>query len=316
MLRTEIETLGRYDALWLSPHPHDALLSGTGRLLRARASGQRSLLVTVFGEDRQRPEVLAALGLDHLHLGLEAAHRRGRHYAVFSGRVFGSHADDATEIERLTHIVEDLGHRTKARDVFLPLGVGGDVDHRILHEAGARVFPVGPSQNILFYEDRPYALAAGAVRLRLGQLAARLPPAITDVGDRAGLLRHIHGFLRLAVVRRNVHGLRDRMRCLWLAAGAWRRAKGWQPRKAFGPRLQPLVDPIDSRLAAEIDQTLTTLGPELLHLIGSVAAARQAAVAYARRLGQPPTVERYWLLLPPREADGVTALSASAGPRR
>ncbi len=316
MTRTEIETLARYDALWLSPHSYDALASGTGRLLRGREQGQRTLLVTVFGEQRHGPRPDLALGVDQVHLGLTAANRRTRHYAAFSTRLFGSHADDAAEIERLRVIVEDLGHRTKARDVFLPLAVGGDIDHRLLHEAGARVFPVGPSQNILFYEDRPYALAAGAVRLRLGQLAARLPPAVTDIGDRSGLLRHVHSFMRLPVVRRNVHGLRERAGFVWLAAGAWRRARGWQPRKAFGLRLQPLLDTLDGALVARIEETLAGLDPDVLHLIGSVAAARHAAAAYARRLGSPKPVERYWLLLPPREADGVSALSDSAPGRR
>jgi hypothetical protein len=307
---SEIDGLSRYDALWLSPHVYDALLSGPGRLLRARAQGLRLLLVTAFGDERN-DEALGLfdrLGFDHLSLGFQAAHRRTRFYASFTARVFGGHPSDAECHEALRRAVEDLGHRTKARDVYAPLGVGGNVDHRLLHEAAAHAFPVGPGQNVFFFEDRPYALVPGAVRLRLGQLAVRLPPAITDIGDRAGMLRHVRGFLSSPVARGSLKGVRERSRCLWLAAHAYRRAHVWQPRRAFGVRLQPVADALDAGLTAEIRDTLATLGDVTRRLIGSPAAVGRMSATYARRLGYPGPVERYWLLLPPREAEGLTSL--------
>jgi hypothetical protein len=302
------ETLSHYDAVWLSPHVYDALLSGAGRLLRAKAQGLKVLLVTAFGDERndEASALFARLGFDSLSLGLQAAHRRDPSYGSFTSRAFGSHASDVTCHQTLRRIAEDIGHRTKARDVYAPLGVGGNVDHRLLHDAAARAFPVGLAQNIFFFEDRPYALVPGAVRLRLAQLAVRLPPAITDIGDHASLIRHVRSFLASPVARASLKGRREHLRCLWLAANAYRCARGWQPRKAFGPRLQPIVDTLDTALTSEINDTLTALGDATRRLIGSQALVARANAAYARRLGYASAVERYWLLLPPREAEAVT----------
>jgi hypothetical protein len=311
MVIAELEGLSRYDVLWLAPHPFDALLSGTGRLLRARAQNLRTLIVTVFGAE-QRPEIAAAiarLGADHLPLRLDAAHRRDRFYASFATRAFSSHASDAACHDHVRHLIEDLGHRSKAHDVYAPLGVGGNIDHRLLHEASASVFPVGPGQNLFFYEDRPYAYVPGAVRMRLGQLAIRLPPALTDVGDRSWGLRHVYGFMRSPVVRANLTGVREWARCLGLAWIAWHGARGWKPRKAFGLRVQPIVDPVDASLARESEELIASLGPAALRLIGSPQGLSRLASAYTRRLRQPGLVERYWLRLPALATDAVTSLT-------
>jgi hypothetical protein len=312
MSRPQLEQLSHYDALWLSPHPLDALLSGTGRLLRGHAQGLRTLVVTVFSDDRDvsgADAVIERLGADHLALGFDAAHRRQRAYASFTTRAFGNHESDAPCHDALCHVIEDLGHRTKARDVYAPLAVGGNIDHRLLHEASARVFPVGPGQNLFFYEDRPYTLVPGAVRIRLGQLAVRLPPASTDIGDRAWVLRHVWAFMSAPVVRTNVQGVRERVRCLCCATRAWQRARGWQPRRAFGLRLQPAIDPLDAALFRTVQETIGGLGPAATRLTGPPSDQMRAIAAYARRLHHSGPVERYWLRLPPLEHDAVTSLT-------
>jgi LmbE family N-acetylglucosaminyl deacetylase len=311
MSLSQVEQLPRYDVLWLSPHPFDALLSGTARLLRGRAQGLRTLIVTAFGGERHADAIdaMVRLGADHLALDLETAQRRQRVYTSFARRTFGTHDSDATCHDTLRRLLEELGHRTKARDVYAPLGVGGNIDHRLLHEASARVFPVGPGQNVFLYEDRPYALVPGAVRVRLGQLAIRLPPASTDVGDWSWLGRHVWGFMHSSMVRANVHGLREWLRCLWCTTRAWQMARGWQPRKAFGLRLQPVIDPVDDGLARAAQETIGGLGPAMVRLIGNPSSQMRAAAAYARRLRQTGQIERYWLRLPSLENDAVTSLT-------
>ena len=312
MSRPQLEELSRYDVLWLSPHPFDALLSGTARLLRGHAQRLRTLVVTVFSGNRDAAAADAAierLGADHLVLGLDAAHRRQRAYASFTTRAFGGHESDAACHDALCRLAEDLGHRTKAHDVYAPLGVGGNIDHRLLHEASARVFPVGPRQNVFFYEDRPYCFVPGAVRLRLAQLAIRLPPASTDIGDRSWILRHAWAFMTTPVVRTNLPGVRERLRCLWFATRAWQRARGWQPRKAFGLRLQPVIDPLDDAFLQTMQETIAGLGPAVTRLTGPLSNQMRAAAAYARRLRRSGPIERYWLRLPPLENDAVTSLT-------
>jgi hypothetical protein len=313
MSHPQLEQLPHYDVLWLSPHALDALLSGTGRLLRGQAQGFHTLVVTVFGGDPDATtaasSALARLGADHVCLGLDAAHRRHRGYVSFAMRAFGGHESDAPCYDSLCRLVEDLGHRTKARDVYAPLGVGGNIDHRLLHEASARVFPVGPRQNVFFYEDRPYALVPGAVRLRLGQLAIHLPPASTEIGDHAWVWQHLWGFMKAPVARASLKGVREWTRCLWHAAKAWRRARGWRPRRAFGQRLQPIVDPIDAATSRSIEETIARMGPSVTRLAGPLSHQMRAASAYARRLRCSGPVERYWLRLPTLDNGAVTNLA-------
>jgi LmbE family N-acetylglucosaminyl deacetylase len=312
----DLDALPRYDALWISPHQFDALLSGAGRLVRHRAFGQTALVVTIFGEESttELAQTLARLGVDHLQLSLPAAHRRQRCYAALPTRHFGNHASDAEWIESVRRTIEDLGHRTRARDVYLPLGVGGHIDHRLTHEAGARCLPAAPGQNVFFYEDRPYALVPGAVRLRLAQLAIRLPPAITDVGDRAGLLRHLFGFYASPLLRHQSRGLRERLACALRAAASWRHARAWQPRKAFGLRLQPIVDEIDSATTATIAESLDRVEGAIGRRVDSLARLSAATLSYARRLERSGPIERYWLLLPPLAGSAVSSLGEEPTP--
>ena len=44
-----------------------------------------------------------------------------------------------------------------------------------------------------------------------------------------------------------------------------------------------------------------------------MAAVEKLARAYARALGGAEYAERYWLLLPPRQADGLESLPAVVG---
>ena len=75
----------------------------------------------------------------------------------------------------------------------------------------------------------------------------------------------------------------------------WREAGAWNPQKAFGPRLQPVVQVADPAAAEFARQVASAIVPAA-H--GAGARYRGMAASYARRLGGGEHVERYWLLLP------------------
>nr|MBA3416897.1 GlcNAc-PI de-N-acetylase [Chloroflexia bacterium] len=56
---------------------------------------------------------------------------------------------------------------------YVPLAVGGHVDHRHAYDAGVLLARDG--WDVWFYEDLPYALRSGALEHRLAALAAEAP---------------------------------------------------------------------------------------------------------------------------------------------
>jgi len=173
-----------YDAVYLSPHLDDAVLSCGGRIADEVARGERVLVVTLFTADepaeppsalatdlrrwwrlppgevmaRRRREdagALARLGAESLHLGLaEAPYRRSAAGAPFYTELAGLFGEpdpeDAATVGAL--LAERLQALPAAARRVAPLAVGGHVDHRLVRAAVEA--DGGP---VRFYEEFPYA---------------------------------------------------------------------------------------------------------------------------------------------------------------
>ena len=308
----EVARLQPCDSVYVSPHADDVFLSCPARLLQDQARGAKILVVTLFDDaGRSRPAAsadgrasfLARPGVQHLDVGLPAAHARDPAYATFRGLTEGRQAADEGCLGRAVELLADVGHRTRAREVYLPLGVGQHIDHRLAHEASRSAFPPrGGGRNVFLYEERPEAFVPGAVRVRLSQVGARLPPGAVEAADRAGLARLLVRFHVAPTFRGDLKGWGDRLRSAALAARQWRESRAWHPLKGFGPRLQPVVD-----AAAEPP-------PEVRDLIGPRSGVvEKLGRAYSVAVGGQAYVARYWLLLPARDADGLESLPAVVG---
>ncbi len=300
------------DSVYVSPHADDVFLSCPARLLQDQARGAQILIVTLFddaGRSQQgapaarRASFLARPGVQHLDVGLPAAPARDSAYTTLRGLTQGRQAVDEGCLGRAVELLADVGHRTRAREVYVPLGVGQHIDHRLAHEASRSAFPPrGGGRNVFLYEERPEAFGPGAVRVRLSQVGARLPPGAVEAPDRAGLARLLVRFHVAPTFRGDLKGGGDWLRSAGLAARQWRESRAWHPLKGLGPRLQPVVD-----AAAEPP-------PEVRELIGPRSAAvEKLSRAYSVAVGGLAYAERYWLLLPPREADGLESLPAVVG---
>ncbi len=148
----------------LSPHLDDAVLSCAGAIRRHVLRGDCVLVATIFSEgangSRRRDEdraAVASLGADVVHLGLlDAPERLGipRSHRALVEEARVREEDVSLARAAIVDVVRD------AR-IYAPLGVGEHVDHRVLHAAACDL------PGVVFYEDRPYAFAAGAVRSRL-----------------------------------------------------------------------------------------------------------------------------------------------------
>ena len=295
----DIESIGRSDALYIAPHAGDVIASCPARLADAVGRGQQTLIVTLFG-----PGPRDAGPHQSLALGWPEAPRRDARYAAISGVLFGEHEGDATIVREMAGRLDALARHTQARHVYAPLAAGGHVDHRLAHLAALAAFGNVSGRDVFLYEDRPYALVRGAVRVRLGQLGVRLPPGAGRVDPRLGLL----GFLLRSQAARHrralTRGIGERLASLRGDARAWRETRAWNPLRAFGLRLQPVLQPAATPPPA-VDAS------DAAALCGAGAARPELAADYARRLGAGGFAERYWLLLPAQEGALQTQSAAA-----
>ena len=278
--------------LYISPHGDDVALSCAARLMADRAAGAAILVVTPFGSAaRPAEEALATLGAEARDLALPRAETRDPFYASFRSRAYGEAPGDAIWVSRIADALAEIARRFRPTEVYAPLGVGGHIDHRLCHEAALRVFEGTDGRNLFFYEERPEALVRGAVRIRLAGLGAQLPPGAAEAADSTGLGLFLLRFHLAPRARGEMAGWTEALRSAGAAAREWRGARRWRPLRAYGPRLQPLVQRADPAHLAQV-RALARVPIERAKRLDRLA------LAYARGLGDPEHAERYWLLLP------------------
>lgn len=295
---------GRFDEvdrLYICGLANDVLRSCRASLARDHAEGLRVALVSLFDPPpAQTADALSAFGVALQSFGLPAARDRHPHRRPLDGFAAEPAAADHAVQAEAARLLHDLGHRTRARQIYAPLGVGGHPDRRLAHQAARASFRSGGGRDVFFYEERPESLIRGAVRVRLAQIGARLPPAAVDAADRAPLVPFLLRFHVGPASRGEIEGGRERLLSLPVAARFWREGRSWQPQRARGPRLQPIVwEPEGEswpRLPAADDPRTDAL-----------------AAAYGRRLRAGARAERYWLLLPPLAGDGWEDLPLASG---
>ena len=144
----------------------------------------------------------------------------------------------------------------------------------------------------------------GAVRTRLALLGARLPPGAAKAAERASALRHLWRIGEPERLRGERAGIGARFAA---RAEAWRRhrlAAPWNPLRALGPRLHPVVHVADEDARARAQAAAHLLLPK--DRKGRSRAAERfnaRAAASAKKLGGVYHAERFWLVLP--SSDGL-----------
>jgi hypothetical protein len=309
---------GTYEAMYVSPHEEDVLVSCPGRMLSERAQGLRVLVVVPFSGAARHggpPEdALARLGFDVMRLGLQPARARNAFYDSYSRTRFERHAQDDPIVAGLAQQLMELALRTKARHVYLPLGANTHVDRKLTHDAGLRGLVETTGRNVFFYEERPQALLPGAIRTRLSELGARLPPAAANIRDDPSLARVALSFNRAPFLAAERLGLLERARATRRVAASYRAARAWNPGRALGLRLQPVLEAMDGPEFDGLLGVLCNAEPRIDDLFGSREQLARDAGRYAKRLAGRAYAERYWLLLPPRDEGGLVSVRvASAG---
>ena len=302
--RLVASALERHDSLFVAPHGDDVALGCPARLQYECERGRRVLVLALFERvGTSTPVARAArdLGATYVAAGLPPApERRGSRPRSTRQTERGPEDEDiAFEAARF---LAEIGSSTQAVHIYAPLGLGSSVDHLLTYEAAVRAFATESGRNLFLYEERPEAFVPGAVRTRLALLGARLPPGAARSPERVLMLRHLWRVNEPTRLRGVDETLGDRLRAIVDARRRFKLARPWNPQRAFGPRLQPIVYTADEEARDRSRAVVAALLPK--DEKGRPRAARRfdacAAVA-AKRLGAVYHAERFWLLLPSHE---------------
>jgi hypothetical protein len=289
----DVASLERYDSLYVGSDPLTVPLSCAARLLAERDRGLRTLVVQVGADDGEGEPGLES-ALEKCGSDLVAGCRLDGPSQALSANLSAKARLVPRESTLLGVFLEQVRRQARPRRVYLPLGLAGRVLDREIHEVGARIFRPN-SRDLFFYEERPDALVPGAVRLRLAQMGASLPPGVSHL-PKAAPLGLILGVERAPHLAPRLSGLNERLRTAAILTQLLAGTRGWRPQRAFGPRLQPSVQE-ENPAAAEI---VAILQEHLPSLFGSARRMKAVTNRYTRSLRQPGYAERYWLLLPER----------------
>ena len=298
--------LERYDSLFIAPHGDDVVLGCPGRVLSEVEKGRRVLVLALFGSAGGVTAAATAtreLGADLVAAGLPGARAR-RAERASSSRVTDRRPEDEDVALEAARLLTEVGPRIGAVHVYAPLGLGASVDHRLTYEAAVRAFATERGRNLFLYEERPEAFVPGAVRTRLALMGARLPPGAARSARASGLLRHLWRVTEPSRLRGEDEGIGSRLRTLAEARRRLREARPWNPLRAFGPRLQPVVHMGDEGARAHAEQIALALLPR--DAKGRPRAAQRfaaRAAALSKALGGVYHAERFWLFLP--SGDGL-----------
>src|SRR5687767_8996889 len=131
-----IEGLPVCDSVYVAPHAGDLAVSCAGRLVQEARSGLKLLIVTVFGPgldgpfgpeqqaEEQAARALVRLGVSHFGLEVPEARRRSPVYASYRGMLEARDVGDEAWAGQAAEALIEVAHRTRAKQVYAPLGVG------------------------------------------------------------------------------------------------------------------------------------------------------------------------------------------------
>jgi hypothetical protein len=273
----------RFDSVVFADSASLAAVSCFARLKAESRAGQKFLVVAV--SDLEGSEAIEASGLAEV-----------RKFEAVESDV---HAASLPWRERLAKVIRRLG----PKHVLAPLGLIGAPQSLDYFKTLRAAMSVDTGRDLLFFEERPHCLVAEAVGLRLAGLGVRLPPATKLRSPRrygSFAFRLMTGF----GVPPIFGGVGDRARLSSSLKPAFDEALDWDPLRALGPKLQPVIEPWRDEDSQDLFALAETLGMD--GRLGSKNAFRRRMARHAAGGGNPAPMERYWLSLPAEaEADPI-----------
>lgn len=169
--------------LFISPHLDDVVFSCAARILREVGAGAKVTVATVFSHARPRSEswgeyvmrreedrhALRLLGAKPVWLGLFDAPCRNPFYNSFRRIILETAPGDSENVQIIRTKINQLLSELTPDALYLPLGVGTHIDHRLVFAACSSLATTCPRY---YYEDLPYAMVRYSVSSRFQQIQA------------------------------------------------------------------------------------------------------------------------------------------------
>lgn len=286
----------------ISPHADDGAFSCAGSLALAVLSGRPVTLITAFlsgsAASARRAEderAAALLGCGYKCLDLpDAPDRPEVRGSLDIFMPFGpQHLGITNEV-----VSRLLWHIAPPAAVYAPLGVGGHIDHRIVHEASrALAYHLGRGLQLAFYEDQPYSLVPYALGRRLDGLGLATFGGRPAGTERATLSMEVAAYRKSLLAwpmnRRHLPGLRH-LACHLIGRRAVQADLSGQ-RPGFPPRLRPVGTTLFEAAAELRRQAVCAYASQVPQFADSAASLLQALDAHGRRYSEAGTpCERLW----------------------
>ena len=313
----------QYDHIYFSPHLDDIALSCGGIISAQRSRGDDILVVTVFSGAESIPtratrvtrvtgvfsvfaemaerrkeddRAMAALGVGRRLFGYAEAIQRDRRYRSLPGLFSHIAKSDTKIIEEIYAKIRDIFSQYPKAKYWFPLGVGNHVDHQILFRIAGRLAEKRTDEDIIYYEEFPYADIPYLAKHRLDSIGAPYRDAsIRSVGKTAA--RTYHALLSIPVIRDNIERFQKPFLYALIISTMFYREKIRQSMSSASDfsRLTPEV--VDVTLHIELKaNAIMKYESQVRALFGDA----DAAIAAMRRYGEGITgrtdvfAERYW----------------------
>ncbi len=285
--------------LYISPHLDDVVFSCAGKILQDIASGFNVTIATVFSsgseqvskeyrarkaEDKRATETL---GAQCVWMDFPDAPSRSSFYNSFRRIILDRDLNDNLDyVIQLRRAIEDLAVSLGAEEIYAPLGIGTHIDHRLVFDAASDL----SGRSITYYEERPYAFARHAAKMRLRSLGAggnENSMIDRDVGE------YIDSLCSLPYVERYLPASKERTRCLNMMAEDLK-----YPHSVLLRASQKVVS-VDEHILLQVQAATKAYHSQVKDFFGTVEKFIHHSREYAKRVnGITPYSERYWQLHP------------------
>lgn len=282
--------------LYLSPHLDDVVFSCAGKILQDVANGYNVTIATVFSsgseavseeyklrkaEDKRAIEIL---GAQCMWLEFPDAPFRSGFYNSFRRIILERDPNDNLEfVTQLRRAIENLAISLGANEIYAPLGVGTHIDHRLVFDAASGL----SGHPITYYEERPYAFARHAVKMRLRSLGAECDHDNSMIDREVG--EYFESLCSLPYVEKYLPAGKERTYCLNVMAEDLKHLPS-VPLRAFH-----IVVSADKHFSSQVQTAIKVYHSQFKFFFGTREKFVDDSRKYTKHIGGDAShFERYW----------------------
>jgi len=288
--------------LYISPHFDDVVFSCAGKILDDVRNGFRVVVATVFSEggrentadyhrrNKENNLALEILKAEGINLGFLDAPHRHAYYNSFRKIILERHpSDNADFVTKIGEALNELCDILNPSMVYVPLGVGTHIDHRLCFESAIKHLKTP----VLFYEDRPYCFASLAVEIRLKMLGVRtnLSPAPLDLAHQNDISFHLSSLSKIKYVEKYLPEGKERTKCYDIIS------KQFKQKYNIAYLGSPEFHNSSTNDYEIANDAINAYESQLADFVVNTESFQQQSKIYSQSLTQQQEfVERYWVL--------------------